>query len=129
MTGPEHYMQAEQLLAGRDFTIEGETFHNAPSYRDVAAAQVHATLALAAATAMQAGVDGMEAGMGSDEGYAWYVAAGVRPVRSEDEPTNEDMFTGDELREMDEADEYGHDAQTHAESIAASQADEAGDDR
>ena len=48
MTGPEHYRAAEQLLAtGRDIEDwEGP----------VAAAQVHATLALAAAAALPSGL-------------------------------------------------------------------------
>ena len=44
MRGPEHYRAAERLLAR---TSRGDS--------DVAAAQVHATLALAAATALSAG--------------------------------------------------------------------------
>lgn len=51
MTGPEHYREAERLLAevatddgGIDFGDVGDEY--------VAAAQVHATLALAAATAL-----------------------------------------------------------------------------
>ncbi|MEU6222275.1 hypothetical protein [Streptomyces sp. NPDC047042] len=43
-------------------------------------AQAHATLALAAATAMQAGVDGCEPGMSSPEFQAWHQAAGVKPT-------------------------------------------------
>ncbi|MEE1812642.1 hypothetical protein [Streptomyces sp. BE133] len=47
MTGPEHYREAEELLtqASRNF-LRGDDTTSA-----VAAAQVHATLALAAATA------------------------------------------------------------------------------
>jgi len=44
MTGPEHYRAAEQLLNEADHhSVLGDT--------QIAAAQVHATLALAAATA------------------------------------------------------------------------------
>jgi hypothetical protein len=44
-TGPEHYRRAEELLA-RDGPLTGEV---------LATAQVHATLALAAATALVGG--------------------------------------------------------------------------
>ncbi|MFE0727908.1 hypothetical protein ACFW2X_06590 [Streptomyces antibioticus] len=76
MTGPEHYCEAEAHLASaaRDF-LRGEDTSSA-----LAAAQVHATLALAAATAMQAPVDGAEPGMSSPEYAAWYEAAGVKPA-------------------------------------------------
>lgn len=51
MTGPEHYREAERLLTERVFVgrygTEISTFEEI-----VAAAQVHATLALAAATAI-----------------------------------------------------------------------------
>jgi hypothetical protein len=76
MTGPEHYTRAEQLLREvRDGHQEGT---------DVAAilsaAQVHATLALAAATAMGAPVDGEgDSGLPPRDCKAWYDAAGVKP--------------------------------------------------
>ncbi len=44
MTGPEHYLRAEELLSGLSTT------HPAPG--NLATAQVHATLALAAAAAL-----------------------------------------------------------------------------
>jgi hypothetical protein len=59
-TGPDHYRRAEELLA-RDGSLTGEA---------LAAAQVHATLALAAATAL--------AGGGRIEADAWRAAAGTR---------------------------------------------------
>jgi hypothetical protein len=70
-TGPEHYQEAEVLLArahnhGHQYTAN-----------IIAAAQVHATLALAAATAMQAAVDGSEPGMSPQEFTAWYAACGT----------------------------------------------------
>jgi hypothetical protein len=49
MTGPEHYREAERLLAAGEYDESGDEALHA---RDVAAAQVHATLALAAATAL-----------------------------------------------------------------------------
>jgi hypothetical protein len=59
-TGPDHYREAERLLAGRPITTEEreqgiEAGPNwPPSRMDLLAAQVHATLALAAATALPA---------------------------------------------------------------------------
>ncbi|MFD5266725.1 hypothetical protein [Streptomyces sp. NPDC058335] len=75
MTGPEHYLEAERrLLMG----WEDDSSPERSAYL-VAEAQVHATLALAAASAMHATVDGTELGPGEDEFQAWYDAAGVRP--------------------------------------------------
>ena len=48
MTGPEHYHEAEQLLADPNY---GEPKGIGRS-ETIAAAQIHATLALAAATAL-----------------------------------------------------------------------------
>jgi hypothetical protein len=59
-TGPEHYRRAEELLAC-DGPLTGEV---------LATAQVHATLALAAATAMAA--------VGRIEADAWHELAGTR---------------------------------------------------
>jgi hypothetical protein len=61
MTGPEHYLQAQQLIAS-------------PSDAGIALAQVHATLALAAATAMS-GFD--HNGMHPDDFRAWDNACGM----------------------------------------------------
>ena len=47
MTGPEHYVLAEKLL-----TEAGQARGEAARARRIAIAQVHATLALAAATAL-----------------------------------------------------------------------------
>jgi hypothetical protein len=69
MTGPEHYQRAEELLsAGRG---EGERADRAANR--IAEAQVHATLALAAATAL-AQSDDVEAHR------AWQRAAGEQPT-------------------------------------------------
>nr|WP_119589208.1 hypothetical protein [Streptomyces scabiei] len=73
-TGPEHYDQAEKLLEE-----SATALHPSDAARIIAEAQVHATLALAAATAMSAPVEGSEAGMGSPEFAAWYEIAGVKP--------------------------------------------------
>lgn len=53
MTGPEHYRAAEQLLAAADTVVRPNDEGHCEADRMIAAAQVHATLALAAA---QAGV-------------------------------------------------------------------------
>ncbi|MFE2353418.1 hypothetical protein [Streptomyces parvulus] len=75
MTGPEHYREAERLLelasSSKETTYEGD---NPEADRDIAAAQVHATLALAAATAMSSTEQG---GMARVDFEAWDRAAGV----------------------------------------------------
>ncbi|WP_318202911.1 hypothetical protein [Streptomyces sp. SCL15-4] len=84
MTGPEHYREAERLLAmSRDILRPNDDGH-CEADRIIAEAQVHATLALTAATAMQAAVDGSEHGMGGPEYAAWYEAAGVKPAKGGD---------------------------------------------
>ena len=50
MTGPEHYREAEQLIKQANKIMDG--FPGEQYAQTVATAQVHATLALAAATAM-----------------------------------------------------------------------------
>ncbi|MFI6251457.1 hypothetical protein [Streptomyces sp. NPDC051016] len=77
MTGPEHYVRAEQLLREvRDGHQEGTDVTAI-----LAAAQAHATLSLAAATAVSAPVDGTEEGMPPVDATAGYQAAGVRPAK------------------------------------------------
>ncbi|ADJ42190.1 hypothetical protein AMES_6077 [Amycolatopsis mediterranei S699] len=74
MTGPEHYKIAEKLIAGgiQRVTPWGDTDWVAPTPEVVARAQVHATLALAAATA-----SGAWAEMSNDESRSWDQAIGV----------------------------------------------------
>ena len=55
MTGPEHYRHAERFL---EFAIAGETGSELEHYH-LRAAQVHATLALAAATALAQSIAGL----------------------------------------------------------------------
>jgi hypothetical protein len=72
MTGPEHYQHAEMLLdlaSNEDFDTEAERSRHV-------AAQVHATLALAAATAL---VDYHSNGMTEGDQTAWYRAASEQP--------------------------------------------------
>lgn len=69
MTGPEHYREAEKLL---EFVSTLET--GAPREAGaVAEAQAHATLALAAATAL--GREGEGRTMASKDRAAWFDAA------------------------------------------------------
>lgn len=70
MTGPEHYREAERLITPGAYDETGEEGLLA---RDIALAQVHATLALAAATAI-ATIDEMTIRDGDD----WHAAAGAK---------------------------------------------------
>jgi len=63
MTGPEHYRAAEILLA------EAESQPGQAAAHSIVAAQVHATLAVAAATAL---------GTARDDALAWDDAAGTK---------------------------------------------------
>lgn len=75
MNGPQHYREAERrlLMAWEEDRVPEDVAHL------VAEAQVHATLAVAAATALHASVVGTELGPGEDEFQAWHEAAGVKP--------------------------------------------------
>jgi hypothetical protein len=77
MTGPEHYAEAERLLAeGRPRVIPGygEVTTTDLNPESVAAAQVHATLALAAATALSD-----DCGLRGDDYTAWRQVAATNP--------------------------------------------------
>lgn len=65
MTGPEHYVEAERIL--RDELLDG----------DVARAQVHATLALAAAVGCALSDPGRVEGLRLGDGEAWERVASV----------------------------------------------------
>jgi hypothetical protein len=52
MTGPEHYREAERLLAESRTELRPNDEGHCEADRTIAEAQVHATLALAAATAL-----------------------------------------------------------------------------
>ena len=72
MTGPEHYIRAEQLLREvRDGHQEGTDVAAI-----LAAAQAHSTLALAAATALNDNAADA-GGMPLEDYHAWTKAAGV----------------------------------------------------
>jgi hypothetical protein len=72
MTGPEHYIAAEELLED-----VGQARDEDDAARALGIAQVHATLALAAVTAV---------GRGDIDNRAWLVAAGTGLSRPGPEP-------------------------------------------
>ena len=73
MTGPEHYAEAERLLTD----AFDEVRHGDPAEAVVLAqAQVHATLALAAATAV---------GTAGPDGHAWAEVAATKPSTAKPE--------------------------------------------
>ena len=83
MTGPEHYREAERHLSAASYTHGpgGDPVHPEAAAHHLATAQAHATLALAAATAMGAPVEDDLAGFTIEDRDAWYKAAGERPKR------------------------------------------------
>ena len=67
MTGPDHYRKAEELTAkAHEYLGQGDGQHSAAVWADVAL--IHATLALAAATAL---------GTRAADGRAWADVAGT----------------------------------------------------
>jgi hypothetical protein len=77
MTGPEHYREAEQHAR-----MSAETFNDEPDFSawHQGQAQVHATLALTAATAMSTWT---EAGMPQPDRMDWWRAASGEPAERE----------------------------------------------
>lgn len=68
MTGPDHYLKAEELAAkAANYLGQGEGQESAAVW--AAVAQIHATLALAAATAL---------GKTAADSHAWADAAGTK---------------------------------------------------
>lgn len=81
MTGPEHYEEAEALLKKAEQIALGDVFEWLPDkervrFHDsaVAAAQAHATLALAAAAALPAATRLRTVQGGSKADAAWSIA-------------------------------------------------------
>lgn len=72
MTGPEHYAKAEQLLEDAH-KMQHDSGPGCGSEELIAEAQVHATLALAAATALR----DPETGLSTPDWDAWCKAAGT----------------------------------------------------
>ncbi|HET6636815.1 MAG TPA: hypothetical protein VFH77_17500 [Streptomyces sp.] len=83
-TGPDHYREAEQLLKRAQHFTYGDGGDASVGLAFAQEATAHATLALAAAVAMQAPVDGCEPGMTPREHEAWRRAAGVTTPNSGD---------------------------------------------
>ncbi|AQS70889.1 hypothetical protein [Streptomyces pactum] len=84
MTGPEHYREAERLLQGL-MTERGNVYVEEGNEQVIGIAQAHATLALAAATALgtpDRSVPVREAVHGWAE---WQRAAGVSIPEEDDE--------------------------------------------
>ena len=81
MTGPEHFTEAGKLLAAASKRIIGsdhEWLHPPARRAELRAeAQVHATLALAAATALAGYIP--ESGMPEADKRAWYTTASEGP--------------------------------------------------
>jgi hypothetical protein len=77
MTGPEHYRAAERLLAEAGHQSAEGVIWIRPE--NLAAAQVHATLALAAATAGQTSVLAVHHDINDMDVDAWHEAAGAKP--------------------------------------------------
>ena len=71
MNGPDHYRQAERLTD--DAQSAANAGHNGSATVYLAAAQVHATLALVAATALA-----NRSQMSRDDGHEWRAVAGTR---------------------------------------------------
>jgi 4-hydroxybenzoate polyprenyltransferase len=85
MTGPDHYAEAERLLALAGRHSSGATY--GPEWTlTLAAAQIHATLALAAATAV---------GTAGPDGHAWADVAATMPnAREPQAPAASDPGSG-----------------------------------
>ena len=84
MTGPEHYRQAEEILEALAALAAAGTLPEAHSTALHRQAQVHATLALAAATALR----GHE-GLPERDRKAWFEAAATRTAPAIAERTAE----------------------------------------
>ncbi len=76
MTGPDHYAEAERLLALAGRHSKGATYGQEWTLT-LAAAQIHATLAVAAATAV---------GTAGPDGRAWADVAATKPGASVQQP-------------------------------------------
>ncbi|MER5213660.1 hypothetical protein ABT063_24590 [Streptomyces sp. NPDC002838] len=90
MTGPEHYREAERLADRAHHFTYGDGADPVVGAALAAEAQVHATLALTAVTALAAPIVGENnAGLLADEWHAWEAVAASRP-----EPIAEDGDAG-----------------------------------
>lgn len=71
MTGPEHYLEAERLIENAYIHLGRIGAH------DLACAQVHALLAVAAATAMRGASQNVAGAMATVDFTAWDAVCGV----------------------------------------------------
>jgi hypothetical protein len=78
MTGPDHYRQAEELL-GYAEALPAEERGGQEDMSFLTEAQVHATLALAAATALSAPDRGASVSDVRSDRRAWEQTAAVQP--------------------------------------------------
>jgi trans-2-enoyl-CoA reductase len=76
MNGPEHYREAERLLGRMQTADDGELGWMSRAQM-AAEAQVHATLALAAAAAL----NDPQGGMGGNDWHAWHDAVSVDAMK------------------------------------------------
>ncbi|MFB6787634.1 hypothetical protein ACFCWT_13255 [Streptomyces olivaceus] len=83
MTGPEHYREAERLLQGL-MTERGSVYVEEGNEQVIGVAQAHATLALAAATALSAPDRGATNVAVRSDRRAWNAAAGVTIPEGDD---------------------------------------------
>ncbi|MEV7871468.1 hypothetical protein AB0P17_36455 [Streptomyces sp. NPDC088124] len=84
-TGPQHYREAERLAALAHHFTYGDVGDPVTGAALATEAQAHATLALAAATAQSASVDGdPDSGMPPADISAWHAAVGTTPQTSKD---------------------------------------------
>jgi hypothetical protein len=81
VTGPEHYDEAERILLGESCEFGCPHSGCAHEMRMIARAQAHATLALAAATALRTS-DGTDPG---PDYRAWTAAAATPRQKDEDQ--------------------------------------------
>ncbi len=89
MTGPEHYAEAERLLALADRHTRGVAYDQEWTL-PLTAAQVHATLALAAATSV---------GTAGPDGHAWADVAATRlSARTPETPSESSPGPGSPVR-------------------------------
>jgi hypothetical protein len=111
-SGPEHYREAEELLAlAADYEKDCAP-HSAARCRTEA--QVRAILAQAAATAMLAELFATHADISHSHVDSWDDVTAAFAAAT-DEPTTADVFSASELHEMDQADEAALDAMAEAE--------------
>ncbi|WP_069751665.1 hypothetical protein [Streptomyces sp. EN16] len=84
MTGPEHYREAERLIADSHAIIRPNDEGPCEADRSLVEAQVHATLALAAATAVGTAVSAFRDDINSADVEEWADVLGSPGGASDD---------------------------------------------